>query len=201
MNQQAEGDQEIKSLSFQVRSTIPTSGRPSMDPTIKDFEAAIAELENDRQEARGGRPAARNVARALRARRPAVALLPRAPRAAERRIELLNERGELTAAPRRAWPARRGSGDGRAATLADLPRPTLRAATIDAALHRASPLPPACRPRRRGHALHAFWPAASGCARCLALAAAEPWQHAARTARFRGRRARRSPARRLRRSR
>ena len=50
------------------------------DTSIKDFEARDRRARIDRQEARGRRPAARAVAGALRARRAALALLPRAAR-------------------------------------------------------------------------------------------------------------------------
>ena len=78
--------------------------------TIKDFEAAIAELETHRQEARRGRPAAREVARAVRARRAAVALLPRAARRsrAAHRDPQRARRAEAGAAVART-PRRRGS--------------------------------------------------------------------------------------------
>ena len=66
-----------------------------MDSTIKDFEAAIAELETIVKKLEEGDLAAREVARALRARRAALALLPRRLEEAEKRIEILNERGEL----------------------------------------------------------------------------------------------------------
>ena len=51
------------------------------ETSIKDFERGDRRARNDRQEARGRRPRARAVAGALRARRPALALLPRATRA------------------------------------------------------------------------------------------------------------------------
>ena len=123
-----------------------------MDTTIKDFEAAIAELEDDRQEARGGRPAAREVARAVRARRAAVALLPRAARggrAADRGARRAR-RAEAGAARRSGHQARRraaGRQGADAVTTAALPLDEYLGAQrrrVDAALDRFLPAPPAC---------------------------------------------------------
>ena len=66
---------------------------------------------NHRQDARRRRPHAREVAGAVRARRAALALLPSTLEEAERRIEILNERGEIKPAPAVARPGETTSAD------------------------------------------------------------------------------------------
>ena len=70
-----------------VRATRLSPENREMDPTIKDFEVGDRRARDDRQDARGRRPRAREVAGAVRARRAALALLPaqaRRSRAAHR---------------------------------------------------------------------------------------------------------------------
>jgi exodeoxyribonuclease VII small subunit len=70
-----------------------------MDPTIKDFEAAIAELEAVVKQLEGG-DLALETSLALYERGVQLSRFCHARLdAADRRIEVLNERGELTAAP------------------------------------------------------------------------------------------------------
>ncbi len=70
-----------------------------MDPTIKDFEAAIAELESVVKQLEGG-DLALETSLALYERGVQLSRFCHARLdAADRRIEILNERGELTAAP------------------------------------------------------------------------------------------------------
>ena len=70
-----------------------------MDPTIKDFEAAIAELEAVVKQLEGG-DLALETSLALYERGVQLSRFCHARLdAADRRIEILNERGELTAAP------------------------------------------------------------------------------------------------------
>lgn len=70
-----------------------------MDPTIKDFEAAIAELEAVVKKLEDG-DLALETSLALYERGVQLSRFCHAQLdAADRRIEILNERGELTAAP------------------------------------------------------------------------------------------------------
>jgi exodeoxyribonuclease VII small subunit len=70
-----------------------------MDPTIKDFEAAIAELESVVKQLEAG-DLALETSLALYERGVQLSRFCHARLdAADRRIEILNERGELTAAP------------------------------------------------------------------------------------------------------
>ncbi len=70
-----------------------------MDPTIKDFEAAIAELEAVVKQLEGG-DLALETSLALYERGVQLSRFCHARLdAADRRIEVLNERGELTPAP------------------------------------------------------------------------------------------------------
>jgi exodeoxyribonuclease VII small subunit len=70
-----------------------------MDPTIKDFEAAIAELEAVVKQLEAG-DLALETSLALYERGVQLSRFCHARLdAADRRIEVLNERGELTAAP------------------------------------------------------------------------------------------------------
>ena len=73
-----------------------------MDTTIKDFEAAIAELEAIVKKLEEGDLPLEKVAGALRARRDPLPVLPRRLEDAERRIEVLNERGDAQARVARA---------------------------------------------------------------------------------------------------
>ena len=123
-----------------------------------------------------GRPDAREIARALRARRAAVALLPRELEEAERRLEILNERGELRPAHAAMGldPVRRGrqiAGDRLRSLDAWL---AARREVVERALERF--LPPA-RPRRRPSSTEAMrYSVFAGGKRLrpvLALAAAE----------------------------
>ena len=73
--------------------------RTPMDPTIKDFEAAIAELESVVKQLEAG-DLALETSLALYERGVQLSRFCHARLdAADRRIEILNERGELTAAP------------------------------------------------------------------------------------------------------
>ena len=70
-----------------------------MDPTIKDFEAAIAELEAVVKKLEDGDLALETSLALVRTRRPAVALLPRPARRRRAAHRSAQRRGELTAAP------------------------------------------------------------------------------------------------------
>ena len=87
---------------------VTTSDRP-WTPSIKDFEAAIAELETIVKKLEEGDLAAREVARAVRARRAAVALLPRPARGgrAAHRDPQRARRAEAGAAVARRSPTTR----------------------------------------------------------------------------------------------
>ena len=118
----------------------------NMDPTIKDFESATAELDAIvRKLEEGDLPLEQSMQlyeRGLQLSRFCHAKIEEA----ERRIELLNERGEL-----RAAPAALGlSGDDESTRAAVKGTPTaiegwldLHRRTIDAALQRFLPTPPA----------------------------------------------------------
>ena len=84
-----------------------------MDPTIKDFEAAHRRARDHRQEARGGdlplEASLQLYERGVQLSRFCHARLEEA----ERRIEILNERGELKPAPAALDAERRGDSRGR----------------------------------------------------------------------------------------
>ena len=140
----------------------------------KDFEAAIAELETHREDARGRRPDARAVARALRARRAALPLLPRAPRG-RRAAHRGARRARRACSPA---PAARSTEAAIGATQAMMDAGTA-ARALEAYLERAPRArrggagAACCRGRRpcppvlaRGDALQPARPAASACGPC-----------------------------------
>src|SRR5205085_11281487 len=96
---------------------------------------------NDRQEARRRRSAAGKIARALRARRPAVAVLPHAARRS-READRDFERARRSPAGGRHFLERRRSEMTQVASLAGYLE--ARRAQIDAALDQYLPAPPAC---------------------------------------------------------
>ncbi len=116
----------------------------SMDPTIKDFESAVAELDAIVKTLEEGDLALEKslelYERGVQLARFCHAKLE----GAERRIELLNERGEIKAAPSCARPRRRaGRDEVTTASTAEL-RTWLdaRRRDVDAALDRWLPSPP-----------------------------------------------------------
>ncbi len=125
----------------------------SANTSIKDFEAAIAELETVVKKLEEGDLVARAIAGAVRTRRQLSRFCHARLEDAERRIELLNERGDLRPAPAGlsgddpitdgSWPQKRST------------RSSVESRRrVDEALDRYLPIPPACpADRQRGHAL------------------------------------------------
>ena len=112
-----------------------------MDPTIKDFEAAIAELESVVKQLEAG-DLALETSLALYERGVQLSRFCHARLdAAERRIEILNERGELTRGAAR--PRRREPGRGSVMTPFEAFATECRGA-VDEALDRWLPRPPRC---------------------------------------------------------
>ena len=163
------------------RTRLPRRGHgnTAMSPIHQGLRIRHRRAREDRQATRGRRPGARQVARAVRARRRAVALLPRPARrgaAAHRSAD----RARRAHATRRTWPtptttgsAVTGADDSLAAYLGGA------AADIDAGLDAR-----ARRPRRAGLIVDAMrYSLLAGGKRlrpCLTLAAAEVGRRAAR---------------------
>ena len=149
-----------------------------MDPTIKDFETAIAELETIVKKLEEGDLRARSLAAAVRARRASVALLSRATRGGREahRDSQRTRRGQAGAAGLR----RREHGRHRRARSENAPkdcarvsrRPHGRKSRPRSA--RSCPHRPMLRTSSTPRCATACWLAASGCVRSCAWRAPTP---------------------------
>ena len=147
-----------------------------MDPTIKDFESAIAELESIVKTLEEGDLALEKslalFERGVQLSRFCHSKLEEA----ERRIEILNERGEVTAGSSGAGPGGRRRGRPSPVSASSDLHAWLdaRRVEVDGRSTRYLPAPPACPPPLATRCATACWPVASGFGRCWRLQRLKP---------------------------